>query len=90
MKVFRYIGYRVFFGLIINVFLNFYLIPSYGITGAAMATLVSQFIASYLGNTLVGSTRKIFYVQSRVLLFINFMQLPMRLKNLSKLLKEIA
>ena len=81
--------YRVFFGLIINIILNYYLIPLYGISGAATATLVSQFIASYIGNALVGRTRKIFYVQSKVLFFINFMKLPMKLKNFFKILKEI-
>ena len=36
--------------LIINVFLNYILIPIYGINGGAIATVISQFISLFLSN----------------------------------------
>lgn len=46
----KYSFYRTLAGAIINVFLNFLLIPRYSIHGAAIATLISQAIASYIFN----------------------------------------
>ncbi|AGS40574.1 flippase [Cycloclasticus zancles] len=40
--------FRTFLGAIMNVALNLLLIPEYGIKGAAIATLCSQFSANYL------------------------------------------
>ena len=40
--------YKSLFGLVINVVLNFVLIPIYSIEGAAFATLVSQFSSNFL------------------------------------------
>lgn len=40
--------YRTLLGAIMNVAINFLLIPSFGILGAAIATLISQFSANYL------------------------------------------
>lgn len=40
--------YRTFLGAIINVILNYLLIPKYGIEGAAIATLLGQFAANYV------------------------------------------
>ncbi|MGA8264285.1 MAG: polysaccharide biosynthesis C-terminal domain-containing protein, partial [Ignavibacteriaceae bacterium] len=39
--------YRTTIGMIINIILNFILIPIYGITGSAIATLISYFIATF-------------------------------------------
>ncbi|WP_244934905.1 flippase [Leptospira jelokensis] len=39
---------KSFFGLIVNILLNYLWIPDYGIIGAAMATLISQFCANTL------------------------------------------
>lgn len=39
--------YRTLIGMIINVILNLYLIPVYGINGAAIATLVSYSVATF-------------------------------------------
>ena len=39
--------YRTALGAISNIFLNYLLIPSYGINGAALATLTSSFISNY-------------------------------------------
>lgn len=46
------IAFRTFFALIINVILNFILIPIYGIEGAAMATLITIIMANYFINYL--------------------------------------
>jgi O-antigen/teichoic acid export membrane protein len=40
--------YRTFLGAILNIILNYFLIPKYGINGAAIATLLSQFVANYV------------------------------------------
>ncbi len=39
--------YRTLIGMIVNVLLNIYLIPKYGINGAAFATLVSYTLATF-------------------------------------------
>jgi O-antigen/teichoic acid export membrane protein len=39
---------RTFMGGIVNVILNIILIPKYGINGAAIATLISYFISTFL------------------------------------------
>jgi len=39
--------YRAFWGMVLNVILNFLLIPRYGVNGAAVATLISQFGATF-------------------------------------------
>lgn len=40
--------YRTLLGAILNVILNYILIPKYGINGSAIATLLGQFISNYL------------------------------------------
>ena len=40
--------YRTLLGATINVILNYVLIPIYGIIGAAIATLIGQFVANYV------------------------------------------
>ncbi len=49
--------YRTAMGLVLNVSLNFYLIPLYGSSGAALATLASQFMSSIIGNFFFKKTR---------------------------------
>lgn len=60
--------YRTFAGAIVNVILNYILIPKYGIYGAAIATLTAQIIASYLYNMICKKTRITFVLQSKALL----------------------
>lgn len=55
-------------GLIINVILNFILIPMYGINGAAVATLISQSYACYFYYFLSKKTRHIFKLQTKSIL----------------------
>ena len=40
--------YRTLLGAVLNILLNYILIPKYGINGAAMATLLSQLAVNYL------------------------------------------
>jgi O-antigen/teichoic acid export membrane protein len=56
--------YRTLGGVITNITLNFILIPKYGIIGAAIATLISQIMASYLFNIFNQKLRKTFYMQT--------------------------
>ena len=46
-------------GLAINIALNFYLIPTHGINGAAMATLISLIIWNSITTLLIFSKDKI-------------------------------
>lgn len=53
-------------GAFINIILNLILIKKYGINGAAIATIISQAYASYLGLFLFTNTRKLFWDISTV------------------------
>ncbi len=57
--------YRTFIGLIINIVLNIILIPKYGITGSAIATLISYAFASCVANLFFKESRIIFFMQTR-------------------------
>jgi PST family polysaccharide transporter len=52
----------------VNVFFNYFLIPKYGIMGATIATVISQFIASCGAYAIPGKTRKIFAMQIKAML----------------------
>jgi PST family polysaccharide transporter len=62
---------RTLIGGITNVVLNSFLIPVYGINGAAIATLISQAWAAYLHDITNPLTRRVFYMKSRALLFLS-------------------
>jgi O-antigen/teichoic acid export membrane protein len=57
-------------GLLFNILLNVLLIPIYGIKGAALATLISRCIASYLGNSIFKETSFLFKQQTKALMFL--------------------
>jgi O-antigen/teichoic acid export membrane protein len=40
--------YRALFGVILNVILNYFFIPIYGVSGAAISTLLGQLVANYI------------------------------------------
>jgi O-antigen/teichoic acid export membrane protein len=63
---------RTFIGMILNVALNFILIPIYGIVGAAFATLVSYTIAVVLIG-IFPKARRQFIMMIKSLLFINLL-----------------
>jgi len=54
--------WRTFYGMIVNIIFNFILIPSHGIQGAAIATLISQATVSYLFDIFNKETKKIFFM----------------------------
>lgn len=62
-----YSFYRALAGLIINVGLNFLIIPLYGAAGAAFTTVISQIIAAYILNYVSPKTRNMFLMQSKAL-----------------------
>lgn len=66
--------YRTLIGASVNILLNLYLIPRYGIKGAAFATLVSQAIASYLSYGLSKKTHKVFGMMTRSLFLVSLFQ----------------
>jgi O-antigen/teichoic acid export membrane protein len=57
------------FGALVNVLLNFYFIPLYAGVGAAIATLISYAVASYLALFMFTSTRPMAWLMTRSLLF---------------------
>jgi O-antigen/teichoic acid export membrane protein len=59
---------RIMAGLALNVWLNILLIPPYGPTGAAVATLLSRAFVSYFGQLLSTDTRHLFSMMTRSLL----------------------
>lgn len=72
-----YSFYRTLLGCIINIVLNFLFIPTWGITGAAAATLVSQFFVGYFSLLLFEKSRGNFILMTNSL-------------NLFSLLKRIS
>lgn len=61
--------YRTLLGLFINIFLNLLLIKSHGIYGAAISTLISQFVAAYFFDLLHPKTRHSFFLKSSAFLY---------------------
>lgn len=53
------------FGALVNCALNFVLIPRYGSTGAAVATLISYSVASYFVLIFFKSSRPMFYMMTK-------------------------
>ena len=66
--------YRTALGAVINVIMNLILIPSMGIKGAALATVVSQAIASYLGYAISRKTWTVFIMLTKSLFLVNVIQ----------------
>ncbi|MEM1393444.1 MAG: flippase, partial [Cyanobacteria bacterium P01_H01_bin.150] len=54
---------KTLLGAILNVILNFLLIPEYGGFGAAIATISSQAAAAFFSNAIDKRTRKLFKIQ---------------------------
>jgi PST family polysaccharide transporter len=63
--------FRAAFGAVVNVVANAFLIPKYGVAGAAFATLLSQAIASYLSDYFNVKTRRMFFIKTKSLLIIH-------------------
>ncbi len=71
--------YRTYFGLLVNILTNIYLIPKYEIKGAVYSTLMSEMfvLLSYFFHK---KTRFIFYLQIKTLFFITLLQLRRELR----------
>lgn len=57
--------YKTFFGLGLNILLNIYLIPKYGINGAAIATAVTQIFVLFILDYFIKDYREHFFIQLR-------------------------
>lgn len=55
-------------GAVVNIILNYFLIPTYGVMGATIATVISQFVASSGAYAIHPRTRKIFVMQVKALI----------------------
>ncbi|PJZ45493.1 hypothetical protein CH361_10730 [Leptospira brenneri] len=65
----KYTVWKSICGLVVNVILNYLWIPTYGIMGAAIATLISQFCASTLFLAFVRDLRPLLKIQLLSLVF---------------------
>ena len=63
---------RALSGMLVNLILNTILIRKFGIHGAAISTLVSYVVASYLYDLFNNKTRQMFYTKTRSIFFINY------------------
>jgi O-antigen/teichoic acid export membrane protein len=59
--------FRYTLGMLINLLLNWLLIPVYGIEGSAMATLVAYLFAAYLSACLYKGMWPLFVMETRAL-----------------------
>lgn len=62
---------RTSLGAVVNILLNFWLIPKYGIIGASLTTLVSQITAAWLFDLFYKQTRDTFVMKLKSLFLIN-------------------
>lgn len=60
---------RTLMGAIVNIFLNFLLIPDYGGVGAAIATVVSYAISGFFAHAIYPKTRGLFWLQIKSLIW---------------------
>jgi Na+-driven multidrug efflux pump len=60
---------RHLLGVIVNIVLNYYWIPLFGIQGAAVATLISYFCSSYIFDLINKKSRPIFYIKSKSIFY---------------------
>ena len=56
----KYVKWFIGMGALINVVLNFIMIPVIGAQGAAIATLITEFVSSFLIVAFVKDTRGLF------------------------------
>jgi PST family polysaccharide transporter len=65
----KLILYRSVCAAIVNVILNFYLIPIYGNVGAAIATLISMALSGYILDTIAPQPRILFYAKTKAIFY---------------------
>lgn len=66
--------FRLASGAGLNIVLNVFLIPAYGVMGAAAATVISQAFSAVVLNVVHVKTRRIFYMQMNSLLFFRYLR----------------
>ncbi|OGS99413.1 MAG: hypothetical protein A3F73_11840 [Gallionellales bacterium RIFCSPLOWO2_12_FULL_59_22] len=57
-------------GILVKLGLNYVMIPAYGIEGAAMATVISLVVATYIFDFIHRKTRGMFWMKTRSIFFI--------------------
>ena len=65
--------FRTCVAAVVNVFLNFLLIPDYGGVGAAVATLIAHLLADYLLDVCNKNSRALFRMKTKCLLGVNIL-----------------
>jgi O-antigen/teichoic acid export membrane protein len=68
----KLLTFKVLIGAISNIILNIFLIPLYGITGAAIATIISYSISVLWSDLLIRNLRVLFIMKVKALIFYNF------------------
>ncbi len=66
----RFLLATTVFSAIANIFMNYFLIPIYHASGAALATALTQMISLFILNVFFDGTRKMFFIQMKALFFI--------------------
>jgi len=61
---------RNLYGAVLNIVLNYYLIPIYGMLGAALSTLLSFSLSAYISDVFSKATRIVFYQKTKAILLI--------------------
>lgn len=61
--------WRTFWGLIINIGLNFTLIPMIGLQGAAISTVISYTFAGFLFDYFSSKTREVFFMKLKSVIY---------------------
>ena len=68
----KLLTFKVLIGAISNIILNIFLIPLYGIIGAAIATIISYSISVLWSDLLIRNVRMLFIMKVKALLFYSF------------------
>ena len=63
----RWVMMRTVTGALLNIGLNFVLVPSYGALGASLSTLIAYAWTGWVGNLAVTATRPMFWLQLRAM-----------------------
>ena len=61
----RYSLYRTLSGCVLNVSLNVIAIPKFGVSGAALSTVLSQVLATFVFDIATARTRELFFIKLR-------------------------
>lgn len=61
---------RNLYGAMLNIVLNYYLIPIFGMLGAALSTLVSFSLAAYVSDIFSKKTRRVFYQKTKAIFLL--------------------